>query len=178
MIVGGLVEDSATQRAEPVSEHLGAASRRPRAADPTRRAGSPAGTPCWHSRAPRAPSLQCDTVLRGGQRIAVGAHHDPRAATAAYPKCWWSARIPNVRYSFGRTVRFVWARGYTTVSDSLRLLREYARPSSGQVLLVDMRLATSTRVPRAGSPRSSKSSRAARNSKRVAPCRRARRGRR
>ena len=136
MIVGGLVEDSATQRAEPVSEHLGAASRRPRAADPSRRAGSPARTPCCHSRAARAPSLQCDTVLRGGQRIAVGAHHDPLAATAAYPKCWWSARIPNVRYSFGRTVRFVWARGYTTVSDSLRLLREYARPSSGQVLLV------------------------------------------
>ena len=69
-------------------------------------------------------AFQRDTVLRGGQRIAVGAHHDPLATTAAYPKCWWSARIPNVRYSFGRTVRFVWARGYTTVSDSLRLLRE------------------------------------------------------
>jgi hypothetical protein len=65
------------------------------------------------------------------------------------------------------------ARG--PVSDSWRMFRKARLGpfSSGHALLAGMRLAASMRAARAGSPRSSKSSRAARCSNRVAPCGRA-----
>jgi len=53
----GPMEDSATQRAEPVSEHLGAASRRPRAADQ-----------CWLTRTHTVLSQPCSARTEPSMR--------------------------------------------------------------------------------------------------------------
>jgi hypothetical protein len=88
---------------------------------------------------------------------------------------WQRVLIRNVRYSFsGSAPRLsAWLEDRSQIRGECSERLAWAHSSSGHALLAGMRLAASMRAARAGSPRSSKSSRAARCSNRVAPCGRA-----
>jgi hypothetical protein len=100
--------------------------------------------------------------------LLAGSRHDLQLRSVG----WQRVLIRNVRYSFsGSAPRLsAWLEDRSQIRGECSERLAWAHSSSGHALLAGIRLAASMRAARAGSPRSSKSSRAARCSNRVAPC--------